>query len=240
MEFSFLHKETSLFVDLEMMFDVDSFICKTMYNFLVSNQNDDDPFIRLKATIDKYGEEYLNKLYLFRQTENILFDFMKYPDKRKADETRDFLLYNDAYDLGSYSRLKLTKIGTMLSVVIKDKNIKKIYVYVNNDRLPDALYDHIYGQFNGNLTKISILYGDKIEAMKHKPCNEYMFSMIGDAVRLNMIKPESRHVSVYVPEYPHNMNPENKKRVWFPVSPSVASDKYHLLLITLALPITND
>lgn len=185
---SILHKSSTIFIDFEdMLCDTDSYVCKQLYTSYKSSKPNDFIFKKLIDTIDhpEVGDENIKYLVMTKETDCFLEEYVDDGQLQSDEEHMNLsiivnaiyseILYNDNIsDIGG--QLSLTKIGDNMRYLIKDPNLKNIYIYMPS--CTNAIHRFIFNQFTDLQEKITIITGDRESFIRSTPCELYIMKSI--------------------------------------------------------------
>ena len=196
---SALHKATSIYVDFEeVIAKTDEFVCTMIYNTLKNDEKLIDNSI-IKNFFDimkRTGEDYIPS---FVDTKTSLNPFVDIADISESvddiiielkqngmsDEDIKYMLCDQIYDdviTHDYKSdiaymMHFTHIADSIKVLLKDKQLEKIYVYV---KINTPFIHSVIFNFFMESDKVTIVTGDKENFFKSCDCDTYIFKDIRD------------------------------------------------------------
>ena len=234
---NFLHKSNeTFFIDLELLLSTDLFVADQIYRYLHRIDDQSDIFYKLKTRIDSKGVGYsnLHNLLQLKANNNPLIEYMESPNESIAQEYYNGILFDDGYTSNSYfSTLKLTSLGRALNTLVKDTNLKCVYVYT--PRLTESLFNYTM-ELLSERPKWNFVIGNRDEFLSDYECHNYFLSDIKSITHLI----GKRHVNegnIYIPEYRFNMHPDIPIVLNSPVSVETLNKEYNLKIHSIKLPI---
>lgn len=235
---AFLHDASDIFIDFKtLLFDADSYVIANIYEAFKDKENHSFTglveYIRDNATSLPYIGQVKNSI-------NPLDDFIE--DEHEAEMCYNEILYNaEVEPFILIDKLVPTAIGKSLLTLMKDDNVKNVYVYV--DYPSAAICQTIYNFFD-NDERVTIIGLGKEDFLQTKEyaCNTYLFEDINDVLYLlpNGKSEEAR--IVLIPEFSFNVDEETgdiilKGREGNDMSGMQLSEEYNIELSTIALPL---
>lgn len=234
---NFLHKSNeTFFIDLGLLLSTDLFVTDQIYKYLHRIDDPNDVFYKLKTRVDSKGIGYsnLNNLLQLKTHNNPLVEYMENPDEKIAQEYYDGILFDDSYTSNSYfSSLQLTTIGRALNTLVKDTNLKCVYVYT--PVLTESLFNYVM-ELLSERPKWNFVVGDKEGFLSDYECHNYFFSDIKWITHLTG-KKHINEGNIYIPEYRFNMHPEIPVVLNSPVPVETLNKEYNLKIHSIRLPI---
>lgn len=196
---SVLQSASNIYIDFEgALVNTDIFVCNKLYETLSNHMDivNTHPIHPIFEFINQMNKDDLIYFTKIKKTQNILREWAdptkinNIPDM-DIEEQLDYIC-DDIYDKILYhpynpevsDEFIFTDIANSLSVLMKDKKMNKIYVYVKD--LTEAIHAAIYQTFNF-FDKVQILTGDRRTFFSEVVCDTYIFNNIMDVELLPSI-----------------------------------------------------
>lgn len=235
---AFLHSASDIFIDFKtLLFDTDSYVIANIYEAFKDKEN--HSFTGLIEYL-KDNETNLPYVGQVKNSINPLDDFVE--DDYEAELCYNEILYNaNVEPFVLIDKLVPTAIGKSLLTLMKDENVKNVYVYVDYPSV--AICQTIYNFFDKD-ERVTIIGLGKEDFLQTKEytCNTYLFENIDDVLYLlpNGKSEETR--IVLVPEFSFNVDEETgdillKDEDDNTISGMQLSEEYNIELSTIAIPL---
>lgn len=234
-----LYGASEIFVDFNsILFDTDTYVISHIYEAF--KDKTDHSFVELVNYIKENNGVNFEYIGQVKNSINPLADFIE--NEEEANMCYYEVLYNVDIDVDiMIDELAPTDLGKSMLTLMKDENLKKLYVYI--DMPTPTLCEVVYNYFEMD-SRVIIVGGNKDEFLNCEEyfCDTYIFQDIKDVSSLMKFGKRKESIDVLVPEFPFNIDEETGNIYLLDddgdeISGTQLSNDYNINISTIELPL---